>query len=1130
MRTIHYHQLLHLSAFLLIAQIAYSQNRSLSFDYITADDGLSDNYVQYVFRDSKDYLWIGTGDYGVNKFNGYTVTAYKEDEDKPGSISNNSIFCIFEDHMHNVWVGTRNGLNLYNSGFDSFTTFYNDPEDNSSLTSNVISDMLMDNDSNLWIATGFDGGLNKWIPQTKNFQRFLIPDNIGDGDINDRNNLTSVKKDSNGIFWVTNRGSGIFSFNPKTGKFKYFKDPTPNLSDQSYKKFCIDHQGTIWLMSYRDGFYCFDPVTGEFKHFDDNHLMNDSDVDVITDIIIEDNDHILLSADQGGIIQFDKTSETFRNFICEDCNTNGLNSQGVRSLYIDKENILWVGTSRGGVNYYNPKKYKFNLIDHDASDQSARLRNTIGWIYEGSKGLIWLGTDGGGLDVYNPNTGTYKNYKHDSSNPFSISGNVIRCIQEDNDHDFWIGTWATGLNRFVPATGKFYSYLPGNGEQSISNNSIWNLKIDHNNNLWIAYFINGIDLFNKTEGVFKSFRADPGTPGSLSHDLVWSIHQDDQRNIWVCTGNGINLYDSLTESFKVYNNFPDNNIRTFCRDLDGKLWAGSLNNGLFLFDMDGNVLSVYNETNGLPDNAIHSITMDNQGDLWITTNNGLSHFNQSTNEFRNYFKNDGLQGNIFFELSALKTRKGEIYIGGYRGFNSFFPDSLADNDFVPNVYLTDFKVFNKSVTYGSADSILNRHISEAHDIVLTRHQSVFSFEFVTINYTNPGNNQYAYFMEGFETEWNYVGSKMDATYTNLDPGEYVFKVKASNNDKVWNEEGTSIKIFIKPAFWQTWYFKFGLFILVVAGALALYYYRVNQINKQRSVLKSLVEKRTSELEKTNELLKKNNVLLEERQRQIEGQSDELQVQNKRLEDQKLELNNLIQELKETQVQLVHSEKMASLGVLTAGVAHEINNPLNFIQGGLYAIESIVKNEKIESETLSAVIEQMSIGITRASSIVKSLNTFSRKGSLEIRPCNIHEIIDNALLILNHEIKYKCDVTKNYSSDNFILLGNEENLHQVFLNVIMNAAQAIDEKGHIIISTRIIDGMLEIIISDTGSGISQEKIKQIFDPFFTTKEPGKGVGLGLSIVYKIIKEHKGVINYSSEENKGTEVKIELPVSF
>ena len=516
----------------------------------------------------------------------------------------------------------------------------------------------------------------------------------------------------------------------------------------------------------------------------------------------------MLAVDQGGINRFDKLTGRFDYIMYENTNDYGLNNNGIWCFHRDKEGILWIGTSGGGINYYNPKKERFNLFTHNSNNPNSLSYNFTGSLFEDHEGKIWVGTDGGGLNVYDSKTGNFEIFKNDPRNPYSISGNVIRGIAEDKDHNMWIGTWDAGLNKYERKTGRFIHYMPDKKDpSSISNKTIWNLFIDHNNTLWISIYNIGIDLFDLNKGVTKRFRYNPDDQGTLSASNSWFFFEDQENNMWICTQDGLDIYDRLTHTFKVLN-FPDNDIGAFYKDKSGYIWVGTNTRGLFLCNQDGTILKNYNMSNILPNNRIHAITQDNKGDIWISSNMGISRLNPDIQSVKNYSKEDGLQGDQFYQQSFLRTRAGELYFGGYSGLNSFFPDSLKDNDFIPPVYITDFQIFNKPVIYAVPGAQFQTQISEAKEITLNWDQTVFSFSFAAINYIHPKKNQYSYIMEGFEKDWNFTdASRRYVTYTNLDPGDYTFRVRASNNDGVWNNTGTSLKIIILPPWWKTLWFK-----------------------------------------------------------------------------------------------------------------------------------------------------------------------------------------------------------------------------------------------------------------------------------------------------------------------------------
>jgi ligand-binding sensor domain-containing protein len=590
------------------------------------------------------------------------------------------------------------------------------------------------------------------------------------------NSTQSIAEDSKGNIWVTSYAPGIYYLKPGADKIIKFPGAGIEFGDKTTKSLYIDEQDIIWIASNGGGFHSFDPSSGKTERYYANANGKGVNKPLLRWVIPENKRYLLIAVNQGGINRFDKLTKTFEYITYEEDNGAGLNNNGVWSLHKDKEGILWVGTGNGGVNYYNPKEYNFKLFRHTGTDPKSPSDNTIGGFYEDSRGAVWIATDGQGVNLFNRTTKTFKVFKYNPKDPFSISGNTIRNFQEDNDGNLWIGTWNEGLNKYDRKTGKFYRYMPDeNNPSSISGTKVWHIKKDFKGLLWLAIMDKGIEIFDKDKGVIKRFNLDVANPeANLS---IYQLVEDNQRYMWACSWKGLYRYDRTTDRFKAFKNFPDNDIRSFYKDSKGNYWIGSFNRGLFMMDFEGNIKKVYNDKNGLPNNQIHAITEDADGKLWISTNFGLSQLNTEKETFKNYLKSDGLQGNQFFTLSFLKTRSGEMYFGGFNGFNAFHPNDLKLNQTVPPIYLTNFEIFNKPVIYGKPNSPLESDISYVKHITLPYDQSVFSFAFSAINYTFPEKNQYAYKLEGFDKEWNYVGSQRSATYTNLDPAEYVFKVK-----------------------------------------------------------------------------------------------------------------------------------------------------------------------------------------------------------------------------------------------------------------------------------------------------------------------------------------------------------------
>ncbi len=1126
---------------ILISINAYSQ---VTFKQITSNDGLSENYITVLYRDSKDYLWIGTIQKGLNKYDGSNITIYENTGDLPGELSNNRVKCIYEDSKNNLWIGTQDGLNLYDRKSNSFKVFRHNPPD----VGNFVECIVEDKKGNLLIAYNYGVGLIKWDFENDTFTRYKIE--CPDGDCS-ANNITSIQEDSNGNIWLASISSGIYRFEPESGSFAHYLDADLNCICE--KNLFIDPKGIIWIGTNGQGVFSFDPTTSSFKHFGTKMGNQGVNNNHVRKIIQSDDTHLLIATDQGGINKYDMTTSTFEYIIYDEKYDQGLNSSGIREIYQDKEGILWVGTTRGGINVYNPKEgNNFKLFRNNKKKNSLSY-NIVGCFFEDSEGMIWVGTDGGGVNVFNPKTGSFKKiYKHDPYDPYSISGDVIRCISEDKDGDIWIGTWEEGLNRFDRKENRFYHYFHNpNDSSSIASNTIWNLMIDHNDRIWLSSYNEGVELFAKGKGVVKRFKNNPGDANSISHNLVWQINEDFQYNIWFNTCAGINLFDTLTNKFIVYDGFPDNNIRTFCRDKEGGLWAGSISRGLFLFDQDGTVLEVYNTKNGLPDNTIHAIQDDDKGNLWISTEKGITRFNKKSNEFKNYSKNDGLQGNAFFEQSSLKTRSGNIYFGGYNGFNSFHPDSMMKNNYPPKVYITDFRIFNKSVQPGVSGSPLQDQISETEEITLSWHQNVFSFGFVAINYTYSNKNKYAYKMEGFEKEWNYINNdKQYITYTNLDPGKYTFRLKASNNNSVWNEEGTSIKIIILPPWWKTILFRIVSICSALLLILVFIEYRTYKLRKQRKLLARKVSERTAQLQKANTILEENQVEISMQNEELQQQKELLQEANRILEEQAIEIEVQNNELNRHHNQLEYLVKERTADLVTAmekakesdrlksaflsNMSHEIRTPMNAIIG-FSSILSEPGLSDTEKEELISYIKTSSEGLlVLINDILEMSKIQANQLVVKNKLVNVIDIMNELLVSFQLQAQPKrIELIMDAVSfgDTLICTIDPLRLKQVLSNLLGNAIKftqtgfvkfGIDKKDNEFIT---------FYVKDTGIGIQKEVGDSIFERFMKvesiTGQLFEGVGIGLSICSDIVKALGGKIWYESTFGEGTTFYFTLP---
>ncbi|MGB3617707.1 MAG: ATP-binding protein, partial [Catalinimonas sp.] len=571
----------------------------------------------------------------------------------------------------------------------------------------------------------------------------------------------------------------------------------------------------------------------------------------------------------------------------------------------------------------------------------------------------------------------------------------------------------------------------------------------------------------------------------------------------------------------------ESTVFAVCEDDRNQLWLGT-DGGLVRLSADRTAHRTFTTTDGLPDDVIFGLAQDANGYLWASTNGGLSRmlFSGGRVSFSNYHVGNQLPCNAFLPGAYATGAGGTVYFGCTEGVVYFEPDDVRGNEAAPPVHITDFQLFFEPVEPSSDGSTpLTERIATTDEIYLSHRQNVLDFGFVALNYVEPEQNQYAYFMQGFDDDWNYVRGKRNATYTNLDPGRYEFRVKAANNDGVWNEVGDALVIHITPPFYRTPWFYVLAALLVVLGVTTLVNVRTRTLQRNQQELEQRVRERTEEVVA-----------------------------------QKAELERILKNLQSAQSQLVESEKMASLGQLTAGVAHEINNPINFVSGNVTPLRRDIDDlllivqeyeatvtklgladqfAEVEAtkadldyaflvEEINSLIEGIAEGAGRTADIVKGLRNFSRMDEDEQKLADPHEGLESTLLIQNSEMRNRVELVRDYGELPPVPCYPGQ-MNQVYMNLLNNALQATDEGGTITIRTRHHPerGEISVAVRDTGCGMSEAVRKRVFEPFFTTKDVGVGTGLGLSITFGIVEKHGGRIEVWSAEGKGSEFAVRLP---
>lgn len=795
--------------FLFTQAVVLAQDQKLRFKHYSIDNGLSQNTVYCLLEDKEGIIWIGTED-GLNKFDGYSFTAYKHRNQNPNSISHNQINDLYEDKSGRIWVATSDGLNVFDKKTDSFELI---PIPNN--LSEFITSIFEDNNGDIWITTL--NGLFLYHPTKKTFSHYKDQNN---------NRADKIMQDSDGLLWLSiNKDLRIF--NPKNKKFIPLPPLLENNSSlrNSYPRAIKqDSLKRIWIGTETSGLFIYDTKSNTLQHIENEKSNKNSlPVNIIRDIFFNKNEVWL--GTRNGLSIFNTKTEKFKNYQNDEYDNSSISQNSVRKILKDKAGNIWIGTFAGGLNLLTPNHNIFKYIGPKTINQPGISFKMASAITAAANKGLWVGTEGGGINLVNLNLSSFQ--------PFSlplvstnIAANTIKSLLLDGDN-LWVGTFK-GLGYFNSKTGIFSDILiPKNrGVASIAKTG---------DKLWLG--TNGNGLISREKNgkttIFKSSLKDSNT---LSGNNILKVIHDQQNNLWIATNEGLNYYDH--KKFKQYrydkNNpfsISNNSVSTLLIDSKDRLWVGTKGGGLNLFEKSSGKFYVIDQTLGLANDAIQAIEEDHKGNIWISTNFGLSKiiikgqppFSKNSVIINNYFVEDGLQSNQFLINSSFKNAEGELFFGGINGITYFHPDQIQKNLYQPPVILTEFMMRNKTIIDYDKDSPLKHTINETKEIILTYDQAFISFKFAALNYINPAKNQYAYKLEGLKNdEWQFVENQRMATYTNLDAGTYFFHVKAANNNGVWNNKEKTIKIIVLPPWWKTWW-AYTLYSLIIITLLYLYY-------------------------------------------------------------------------------------------------------------------------------------------------------------------------------------------------------------------------------------------------------------------------------------------------------------------
>lgn len=1004
------------------------------FRHYNIENGVSSNNISTLFQDQKGYIWIGTEN-GLNRFDGNQFTLYQKNNPLYSNFHANSINTICETTDKKLWLGTDNGVFIYNQVKDTFTPFVKQTSDKTSITS-WITHIIQDKAGNIWIAT-HKQGIFLFNTQTDKLTQFEIPQND--------NIVTRILNDEQNNIWLSGPYQ-LCKLNKVNNTFETYaiEEKTESIYSMALWEDSSNH---IWIGTWDKGLWKLDPRTKQVEKY----LTGEKGKGILhIHSILEYSPELLLIGSDDGLTIFNPV--THESFLYDNYGDSekSLSDKFIYPILKDREGGVWIGTYYNGISYLPPYCGQFNGYS-ESSDIPYFNSRIISRFCEGENGNIWIASDDSGLSCFNPSTMQFLDF------------NGRKKLNKHNLHalcivgkDLWIGTYGDGIQVLNAQTGKIKNYNTTNG---LDENSIYSIFKDSQGQIWTGS-MNGICQYDAQKQHF--------TPIKHLEALIIEIVEDAKGNLWIATqGKGLFRYSPQKnkewEKYGLEKGFNSLTVNHLCINKDNEIWAAT-SEGLYLYNPLKDIFTY--QPLRLPNECINAI-LEGEDCLWLTTAKGLVKYTPATQETQIFTKSDGLQSEAFIMASALKTRNGEFYIGSINGFNTFYPHQLKLNTQKPNVVLTSLEIFNQKIET-QKDGILPEAIDHLKEIHLSYKDNVITLNYAALSYCTPQKNQYAYMLEGFDKGWNYVGSQHSTTYTNLPAGTYTFRVKASNNDNIWNEEGTSIRIIVHPPFYLSLPFKIGyvLLFLLALGLLLRYVIRRSEKKHAKAI---------------DELNSKKEIEIHE----------------------------------------------AKINFFTM-IAHEIRTPVSLIIGPLEKIMQsthIPTNERQELE----IIDRNS---QRLLYLVNQLLDFRKVEQKEIRmkfsSQSIKELMQAVCERFSPTLQQNgVSFSVTYPDEHFHADVDKEALTKVLSNLLTNANKYTQSRIEVRFQEHPEKQTFSIEVKDNGKGMNEEELKKIFKPFYQASENKPGTGIGLSIVKGIVEAHHGQIKVTSQQGHGSSFMITLP---
>jgi signal transduction histidine kinase/ligand-binding sensor domain-containing protein/DNA-binding response OmpR family regulator len=1020
----------------------FSQSNNLYFNHISIEQGLPTNSVNCISQDRKGFIWIGT-DKGLARYDGYNFKIYRHKRDDNTTLSNDIVTSILEDSAGNFWIGTRQGgLNKFDRILNKFSCLKHIGYDKNSLPDNDITS-LIENKGTIWV--GNRSGLSKLNISDNKFTNYLISDSSYSGRpvlyITNtglaHSEVLKIIKDKD-VLWIGTSG-GLTEFDLRNNYlFNYLIDGKKGSNIRSL----IKEDESNLLISSSKGLFRFNKNTKQFQQ-----LLQEP----INDILKTNDGKLWCVTDGAGIILYNIQKGIKTVFDKETGYSEGIVSNNYNSIFRDHAGSIWFTSSDDGINILNPVYKQFNVYNHNPQNLNSLSFNIVNRGFTDKDNITWFPTYGGGLDKYNAESRSFVHLKESL-----LKEDKINCVIRDDFGRLWVGTNNGLYNlRFNnPAFEKisFTSYL-------IKDQPINAITEDREGNIWVGINDNLVKYsLQKDETSIVNLKHDST---SASNNFKISGILNDNDNLWVSTSNGLYRYDIKKNSLNLFRDADpyeiENQFQTIVQDWEGLIWLGSKEGGLKCFNPQTGNFTSYKMENGLPSNNILSVLEDADGYFWLGTDKGLVNFNNKNGCIILYTTSDGIPSNRFIPNSSWVSPTGEFFFGTINGVVSFLPANIISNKFIPPVVLSSFKIFNKEAT-------LNYETSYTTELEIPYKQNVLSFEIAALNYIEPERNQYAYKLEGFNDEWNYIKSLREISFTNLEPGSYTLRIKACNNDGKWNETGLAIKLIVIPPWYQTWWAYIICVILIISVYLGLRKYELKKV----------------------------------------------QLKNK------LNLKRLESEI------LLEADKVKSN--FFNKVSHELRTPLSMIIEPISELKKKLINPS-DKKTLD-LVEQNTLRLLQQINQLIGLSELEA-GSMKLQVSKNDLIPFLRGLVMNFEPAAKLkniELTLHSPMDHLNIYFDPDKIERILFNLVSNAIKYTPERGSIIVAIELRSERLYIKVKDNGVGIPVEKLGLIFNMFekVTTgsSREASGLGIGLALTKKLVGLHKGEIQVTSAPGMGS----------